>query len=137
MLAAVPSLRAFAMSLVGNTDRADNLVFEIGTNLNGWLFTILRKLFHSEYRKRRREVEDADGSDADRLSAPPEQGARLDFEDFRKAWRTSPMISMRPYFWLGLRAVIRGGCSGVRSGRGHRQEPGQPGTEQARPDPRR
>ena len=73
LLAAVPSLRAFAISLCGQVDRADDLVqdtllralshidrFERGTNLNAWLFTILRNLFHSEYRKRRREVEDPD-----------------------------------------------------------------------------
>ena len=80
LLAAVPSLRAFAISLSGQVDRADDLVqdtllralsnlhrFEPGTNLNAWLFTILRNLFHSEYRKRRREVEDPDGSYAGRL----------------------------------------------------------------------
>src|SRR5215831_13133456 len=73
MLAAVPSLRAFAISLCGNVDRADDLVqeallralanlssFEPGTNMSAWLFTILRNLFRSEYRKRRREVEDID-----------------------------------------------------------------------------
>ena len=98
LLAAVPSLRAFAISLCGQIDRADDLVqdtllralsnidrFERGTNLNAWLFTILRNLFHSEYRKRRREVEDADGSYAGRLKVQPEQGSRLDFEDFRAA----------------------------------------------------
>ncbi|GGK50311.1 sigma-70 family RNA polymerase sigma factor [Salinarimonas ramus] len=103
LLAAVPSLRAFAISLTGQVDRADDLVqdtllralsnidrFERGTNLNAWLFTILRNLFHSEYRKRRREVEDADGSYAARLKAQPEQGARLDFEDFRAALSTLP-----------------------------------------------
>ena len=64
VLAAVPSLRAFAISLSGNVDRADDLVqetllralvnidsFEPGTNLSAWLFTILRNLFRSEYRK--------------------------------------------------------------------------------------
>jgi RNA polymerase sigma-70 factor (ECF subfamily) len=98
ILAVVPSLRAFAVSLAGSADHADDLVqdtlvraianihrFEVGTNLNAWLFTILRNLFHSEYRRRRREVDDADGSYAARLSVPPEQGARLDLEDFRKA----------------------------------------------------
>ena len=71
ILAAVPSLRAFAISLSGNVDRADDLVqetllramanidsFEPGTNMSAWLFTILRNLFRSEYRKRRREVEE-------------------------------------------------------------------------------
>jgi RNA polymerase sigma-70 factor (ECF subfamily) len=103
LLAAVPSLRAFAISLSGNIDRADDLVqdtlvraianshrFEPGTNLNAWLFTILRNLFHSEYRKRRREVEDPDGAYAEQLTSLPEQGARLDFEDFRSALATLP-----------------------------------------------
>ena len=98
LLAAVPSLRAFAISLTNDFSRADDLVqdtllralanidrFERGTNLHAWLFTILRNLFHSEYRKRRREVEDADGSYAAGLKVQPEQGARLDFEDFRSA----------------------------------------------------
>ena len=103
LLAAVPSLRAFAISLSGQVDRADDLVqdtllralshidrFERGTNLNAWLFTILRNLFHSEYRKRRREVEDPDGSYAGRLKSQPEQGSRLDFEDFRTALSKLP-----------------------------------------------
>ena len=89
MLAAVPSLRAFAISLSGNVDRADDLVqetllramanidsFQPGTNMSAWLFTILRNLFRSEYRKRRREVEDADGSYAESLKSHPEQEGR-------------------------------------------------------------
>jgi RNA polymerase sigma-70 factor, ECF subfamily len=103
LLAAVPSLRAFAISLCGQIDRADDLVqdtllralanldrFERGTNLNAWLFTILRNLFHSEYRKRRREVEDADGSYAAGLKCQPEQGAHLDLADFRSALAKLP-----------------------------------------------
>jgi len=103
MLAAVPSLRAFAISLTGNFDRADDLVqdtlvrslanidrFERGTNLNAWLFTILRNLFHSEYRKRRREVEDADGKYAAALTVQPQQGAHLDFDDLQKALARLP-----------------------------------------------
>src|SRR5881397_3991706 len=98
MLAAVPSLRAFAISLCGNVDRADDLVqetllralanidsFQRGTNMSAWLFTILRNLFRSEYRKRRREVEDTDGSYAERLKSQPEQTGRVEFMEFRAA----------------------------------------------------
>jgi RNA polymerase sigma-70 factor (ECF subfamily) len=103
MLAAVPSLRAFAISLSGNVDRADDLVqetllramanidsFEPGTNMSAWLFTILRNLFRSEYRKRRREVEDTDGSYAERLKSHPEQHSRVEFEEFRQALSKLP-----------------------------------------------
>jgi RNA polymerase sigma-70 factor, ECF subfamily len=98
MLAAVPSLRAFAISLSGNVDRADDLVqetllraianidsFQPGTNMSAWMFTILRNLFRSEYRKRRREVEDTDGSYADSLKSHPEQASHLEFKEFKVA----------------------------------------------------
>lgn len=98
VLAAVPSLRAFAISLSGNVDRADDLVqetllralanihsFQPGTNMPAWLFTILRNLFRSEYRKRRREVEDATGMYADSLKSQPEQMGRIEFEELREA----------------------------------------------------
>ena len=45
--------------------------FQPGSNLPAWLFTILRNLFRSDYRKRRREVEDADGSYAKTLKTQP------------------------------------------------------------------
>jgi RNA polymerase sigma factor (sigma-70 family) len=86
MLAAVPSLRAFAISLSGNVDRADDLVqetllravtnidsFQPGSHMSAWLITILRNLFLTEYRKRRREVEDANGRHVDSLKSPPGQ----------------------------------------------------------------
>jgi RNA polymerase sigma-70 factor (ECF subfamily) len=103
ILAAVPSLRAFAISLCGNVDRADDLVqetllralanissFQPGTNLPAWLFTILRNLFRSEYRKRRREVEDADGSYAETLKAQPSQTSHVEFQEFREALSKVP-----------------------------------------------
>ena len=103
MLSAVPSLRAFAISLSGNIDRADDLVqetllraianidsFQPGTNMSAWMFTILRNLFRSEYRKRRREVEDTDGSYADSLKSHPEQNSRLEFQEFRAALAKLP-----------------------------------------------
>ena len=103
ILAAVPSLRAFAISLCGNVDRADDLVqetllralanidsFQPGTNMSAWLFTILRNHFRSEYRKRRREVEDGDGSYAETLKSHPEQYGRVEFEEFRTALAKLP-----------------------------------------------
>ena len=103
MLAAVPSLRAFAISLCGNVDRADDLVqetllramanidsFQPGTNMSAWLFTILRNLFRSEYRKRRREVEDTDGTYAESLKSHPEQHSRVEFDEFRTALAKLP-----------------------------------------------
>jgi RNA polymerase sigma-70 factor (ECF subfamily) len=103
MLAAVPGLRAFAISLCGDVDRADDLVqeallrglahlgsFEPGTNMPAWLFTILRNVFRSEYRKRRREVEDVDGSYAESVVSLPEQNGHLDLDEFRKALQLLP-----------------------------------------------
>jgi RNA polymerase sigma-70 factor, ECF subfamily len=103
VLSTVPSLRAFAISLCGNLDRADDLVqetllrafahidsFQPGTNMPAWLFTILRNLFRSEYRKRRREVEDADGRYAETLKSHPEQTGRVELEEFRAALAKLP-----------------------------------------------
>jgi RNA polymerase sigma-70 factor (ECF subfamily) len=118
LLAAVPSLRAFAISLSGSVDRADDLVqdtlmralanidrFEPGTNLHAWLFTILRNLFHSEYRKRRREVEDVDGAYAARLATAPEQGSRLDFDDFRTALAKLPTDQREALLLVGAASL--------------------------------
>lgn len=98
LIAEIPSLRAFAISLCGDADRADDLVqetlvkawaafhsFTEGTSLRGWLFTILRNAFFSQYRKRKREVQDVDGMAAARLVSQPEQPWRMDFDDFRAA----------------------------------------------------
>src|SRR3979490_3424410 len=98
VLAAVPSLRAFAISLCGNVDRGDYLVqetllralaninsFQPGTNMSAWLFTILRNHFRTEYRKRRREVEDADGGYAERLTSPEAQTGHVEFGELREA----------------------------------------------------
>jgi RNA polymerase sigma-70 factor (ECF subfamily) len=114
MLAVVPRLRAFAISLCGNTDRADDLVqetllramakinsFQPGTNMPAWLFTILRNLFRSEYRKRRREVEDTDGSYTESLRSCPEQQSRVEFEEFRVALGKLPLNQREALILVG------------------------------------
>lgn len=98
LIGAIPHLRAFAISLCGNADRADDLVqetlirawaklssFTEGTNMVAWLYTILRNVFYSEYRKRRREVEDVDGRIAARQVTPPSQASHMNMRDFREA----------------------------------------------------
>ena len=103
LIAEIPPLRAFAISLAGDPDRADDLVqealvkawsaqasFQEGTSLRAWLFTILRNVFFSQYRKRRREVQDVDGIAAGRLVTLPSQDLYLDLGDFRAALERLP-----------------------------------------------
>ncbi|MFO1032984.1 MAG: sigma-70 family RNA polymerase sigma factor [Hyphomicrobiales bacterium] len=103
LLAAMPSLRAFAISLTGNPDRADDILqetlmkawanrssFHEGTSIRAWLFTILRNEFYTYHRKRSREVEDADGRIAANRGTLPEQQARLDLTDMQNALQRLP-----------------------------------------------
>lgn len=98
LLKTLPSLRAFAMSMVHNHHRADDLVqdtvmkawanqgsFELGTNIKAWLFTILRNEFYSQMRKKGREVSDADGLLTERMAVNPAQHGALDMRDFKRA----------------------------------------------------
>jgi RNA polymerase sigma-70 factor (ECF subfamily) len=104
MLAAIPHLRAFAISLSGNIDRADDLVqgallkglsnldkFTPGTSMQAWLFTILRNDFLTLARRSKREVEDPEGAWAEKVAVLPEQGAHLDFSDMLKALTKLPL----------------------------------------------
>jgi len=103
LLAAIPKLRAFALSLAAHADHADDLVqetlmkawnhqnsFQEGTNIKAWLFTILRNEYFSQLRKRRREVEDADGDYAASVMTPGGQESQLDMADLRIALQQLP-----------------------------------------------
>ena len=96
-------LRGFARSLSGNRDRADDLVQETlakaianrdkyreGTNLHAWLVTILRNQYYSEGRRRWREVSDAEGTYAARLTEPPQHPGHLELRDFLSALQLLP-----------------------------------------------
>ena len=130
LLAALPGLRAFALSLTGNGDRADDLVqdtivrawgnlhrFQDGTNLQAWLFTILRNHFYSEHRKRQREVEDVDGFYAATLISIPDQNARLDIQDFQRALMKLPLDQREALLLVGAQgfsyeeAAVICGCA--------------------------
>jgi RNA polymerase sigma-70 factor (ECF subfamily) len=104
LIGCIPPLRAFAISLTGKMDRADDLVqetllkawanrqsFEPGTRLKAWLFTILRNEFYTVFRKRKREVEDANGTIAGNVSVHPEQHGHMDLTDMQTALGKLPV----------------------------------------------
>lgn len=103
LAALVPNLRAFARSLCGVPDQADDLVqetlvkawksqasFAEGSNLKAWLFTILRNAFLSERRKRKWEVQDSDGEHAMQVGVSGGQLGHMDMLDFNKAFEQLP-----------------------------------------------
>ena len=114
MLAALPNLRAFAVSLTGKHDKADDLVqetimkawskqhlFQPGSNMNAWLFTILRNEFYSQMRKRGREIQDSDGLFTERMSVHPAQYGALDLQDFRAALDQLPAAQREAIILVG------------------------------------
>jgi RNA polymerase sigma-70 factor, ECF subfamily len=118
LLSTIPELRAFALSLCGNRDRADDLVqeallsawahldnFQEGTNMAAWLFTILRNRFINDYRKGRIWVEDVNGKYAEGLSTRPNQDGWVLMADLRAALARLPPRQRE--------AVILVGASGL------------------------
>jgi RNA polymerase sigma-70 factor (ECF subfamily) len=98
LIAEIPNLRAFAASLSGSMQMADDLVqdtllkawshansFAEGTNMRAWLFTILRNGYFSIQRKRGREIQDTTGMYAERVGVAPSQDGVVDLADFRRA----------------------------------------------------
>ncbi len=98
LMALLPHLRAFAISLARNRDRADDLVqetvvralaasarFQPGTNLKAWMFTILRNAFYTEFRKGSL-VQSLDSSPIAEPRVSGSQEACLEYGDFRRAF---------------------------------------------------
>lgn len=98
----MPRLRAFGYYLSRDHDRTDDLVqetmlkalrfrcqFTPGSNLAGWLMTILRNEFYTMMRKRR-EVEDVDNVFSSRLSVSENQIHSLDLKETMSAIQFLP-----------------------------------------------
>lgn len=103
LLAIIPTLRRFALSLNRDAVATDDLVqdtllrawrgrasFQGGTNFQAWAFTILRNQFYTRHRQSRPEMPDEDGARAARLSCLPEQDGHLDLADLRVALARLP-----------------------------------------------
>jgi RNA polymerase sigma-70 factor, ECF subfamily len=103
LIAEMPRLRAFSVSLCGSFHLADDLVQDVllkawsnadsfteGTNMRAWLFTIARNAFYSHHRKRGREVQDVDGIYSGSLAVAPTQDGIVDLADFRSALAQLP-----------------------------------------------
>jgi RNA polymerase sigma-70 factor (ECF subfamily) len=100
VIAEVPHLRRFALSLLRHSDLADDLVqdcvsralakldlFREGTNMRAWLFAILHNLYVQQLRDRRREAGDhtAPTEDDIRHAAAPDQESGLTVRDLSRA----------------------------------------------------
>ncbi|MCE7795993.1 sigma-70 family RNA polymerase sigma factor [Sphingobium sufflavum] len=114
----IPQLRAFARSLCGNRDTADDLVqdtmlkawaarerFEAGTNFKAWAFTILRNHYFSQTR-RLRFVGEWDELTADRiLAAPASQDKTVEMRDLMRALQQLPAPQREALILVGAGGI--------------------------------
>ena len=114
MVRAIPGLRAFAVSLCRNRDRADELVqetltraisristFEKGTNLDAWLFTILRNSFYNDCRRARRTGDGLESEHAQSVTLPLDQHGWDVAEDLRAGLDTLSRAHRQALFLVG------------------------------------
>ncbi|UYN97946.1 MAG: sigma-70 family RNA polymerase sigma factor [Enhydrobacter sp.] len=100
----LPDLRAFARFMCREREVADDLVqntvltaldkqaqFAPGTNLKGWLFTIMRNRFYSDLRSQRRRPTVINDAEAAPIAAVDNPEALLELKELSVAlWRLSP-----------------------------------------------
>jgi RNA polymerase sigma-70 factor (ECF subfamily) len=129
MVQAIPSLRAFAISLCRNRDRAEDLVqetltraiahidtFAKGSNLEAWLTTILRNAFYSECRRLGRACQTFDEMQDEVPVLPPDQIGWDIAEDLRAGFGALSHIHRQALFLVGAsglsyeEAALVAGC---------------------------
>jgi RNA polymerase sigma-70 factor (ECF subfamily) len=111
----LPFLRAFARSLAGDRDLADDLTqetmtkvwrfrqsFKPGSNLKAWLFAILRNEFFS-YRRRAWRQASWDDERAEAIPAPPgEQHWSVELSDTASAIKSLPDAQREALILVGV-----------------------------------
>lgn len=106
MVALMPNLKAFAMSLCGNVQTAEDLSqtafmkawqhrdsFQSGTNLRAWMFTILRNTFITRVTHDKRNArlsEETYGKLAEMLPTPAAQEGHVDMLEYQEALKQLP-----------------------------------------------
>ena len=104
IVALLPDLRAFARFMCREREAADDLVqntvlaaldkhdqFEPGTNLKGWLFTIMRNRFYSDLRSQRRRPTTIEDIESTPIAAVDNPEAALELKELSSAlWKLSP-----------------------------------------------
>ncbi|MDE1172874.1 MAG: sigma-70 family RNA polymerase sigma factor [Parvibaculaceae bacterium] len=118
MMEALPHLRAFARSLAGNRDAADDLVqdclvkawsararFRGGSSFRSWSFVILRNIFLSARRRDKFVGEWDEDEMARRLWVPAAQESQLDLADLQRALMELPQAQRE--------AIVLAGAAGL------------------------
>jgi RNA polymerase sigma-70 factor, ECF subfamily len=115
----VPVLRAFARALAGGDHSlADDLVqdtmvnalksqaqYQPGTNLEAWLFTILRNRFRSLRGRRHVSAEIVMDDLAPLATVAPAQDALVEVMAFRRAFRRLPPLQREMLVLIGVRGL--------------------------------
>ena len=136
LLALIPFLRAFARSLTGNQEAADDLAQETlvkawqsrssfipGTNLKAWLFTILRNQFYSDRRRAWRQAP-WDQDAAERMpGTSQDQNWAADLSDTTRALKLLPdeqrealiLVGAGGFSYMDAAAIVKCNVGTVKS----------------------
>ncbi len=114
----VPRLRRYARALTRDIGQADDLVqsclvralakehlWQPGSNLRVWLFTVLHNLHINRVRRLMREQDNAIVASASLALAQSEPSARLDLLDVEQAIKKLPAVQRRVILLIGLEGM--------------------------------
>jgi RNA polymerase sigma-70 factor (ECF subfamily) len=115
--AEIPRLRRYARALLRNRDRADDLVqdtllrgleklhlYQPGTNLRAWLFTVMHNLYVNSHRRAARQGQTIHVEKV-QLSTPASQVSRLELRDLERAMASLPEDQRTTLLLIGLEGM--------------------------------
>src|SRR5262249_24585769 len=115
--AEIPRLRRYACALLRNRDHADDLVqdtllrgleklhlYEPGTNLRAWLFTVMHNLYVNSHRRAARRGQTIHVEKV-QLSTPASQVSRLELRDLERAIASLPEDQRTTLLLIGLEGM--------------------------------